>query len=133
MRQFHGDHGGNRLLAGQRVDQTLADQDGVAHRGGLHGIGQQNAAMDLVGKGQVIGHHQVDHDLAQNLFLVAALVKGATRPASTRRSITLFSAWVIHMREACSGPTSCESSLLSTASSTFTLTFSLSRVGSLSE
>jgi hypothetical protein len=45
----------------------------------------------------------------------------------------LFSACVIHIREACSGPTSCESLLRSTASSTFTLTFSLSRVGSFSE
>ena len=57
-------------------------------------------------------------------------VSGATRPASSRRSITLFSACVSQSRDACSGLTSCESSLLSTASSIFMLTFSLSRVGS---
>ena len=76
MRQLHGDHGGNRFLAGQAVDESLADQNGVAHGGGFHGVGEQNAAMDLVGKGQIIGHYQVDHDLAQNLVLVAARVKG---------------------------------------------------------
>ena len=60
---------------GRRVDEALADQDGVADRGGLDGVGKQNAGMHLVGEGQVVGNHQVDDDLVEDLVFVAALVE----------------------------------------------------------
>ena len=72
VRQFHGDHRGNGFLAGQTVDQPLADEDGVAHGGGFNGVGEQDAAMNLVSEGEIVRHHQVDDDLAQHLFFIAA-------------------------------------------------------------
>ena len=89
--------------------------------------------VHLVGEGQVVGHHQVHHNLVQHLVFVAAL--GQRRHQAGLHQAIDYVVFSLGnpMREACSGPTSCDSALLSTASSTFTLTFSLSRVGSFSE
>ena len=47
-------------VVGQGVEKTLSDEDGVTHRGGLDGVGKQNAGMQLVSKGQVVRNDQVN-------------------------------------------------------------------------
>ena len=71
MRQFHRDHRSNGFLAGQAVNQALADKDGVAHSGGFDRVGEQDAGVDLIGECQVVGHDQVDDNLIQNFLFVS--------------------------------------------------------------
>ena len=70
--QFHGHHRGDRFLIGQAVQEPLADQNGVSDRGRLHGSGDQDARMQLVGKDQVVRHDQIHDNLIQNLVFIAA-------------------------------------------------------------
>ena len=71
VRKFHRNYGSHGRFVGQRVNQALADEDCVAHRGGFDRRGEQDAGVNLVSEGQVVGHLQVDHDLIEDLVLVA--------------------------------------------------------------
>ena len=63
---------GIRLLVGHRVNQSLAEQNGVPDRSGFNRGGKQHAAVHRVRECQIVRHGQVDDDLIQHRGLKTA-------------------------------------------------------------
>jgi hypothetical protein len=84
---------GDRLFIGQRVDQALAQQDRVADRRRFHRGRQQNAAVNRVREVELLGTARFTTICSS---VLSKSLGGASNPACTRRSSTLFSACETH-------------------------------------